>query len=65
MGLKCLLGPGPAIGLLFLANSALSEPSGEASGWNSKRASDPCKQIYSTYDPGKLGYDSSDRTQAN
>lgn len=52
MGLKCRLGA--ALGLLLLVNSALSESIDGASGWRSKRASDPCQQIAGTYTPGKL-----------
>lgn len=55
MGLKCRVGA--ALGLCYLANSALSAPSSDvSSGWRSRRASDPCQEIASTYNPGKLNY---------
>jgi len=43
---------GVTLGLLYLAGSALSKPSVE-SGWESKRATDPCEEIHTTWVAGE------------
>jgi len=45
---------GVALGLLYLADSALSISSGGEGRWEGKRAKDPCAEIASSWNSGSL-----------